>query len=110
MRSPLPRLMIATSTWCWMISASGSAEPGARLTKTNADRQTIITDLVDGQYRNPDRVVAFNIAKGWSRDVSEELAEEMPQRCAIFGFDVPLRSKASSMTMAAPGLRICRYR
>jgi hypothetical protein len=45
----------------------------------------VITDLVYGQYSNPVRVVAFNAAEGWSRDASEEIAD----RCAMHGFDVP---------------------
>ena len=53
------------------------------------DRERVITDLVDGQYSDPARVVAFNTAEGWSRDVSEELADEIAQRCGMDGFDVP---------------------
>jgi hypothetical protein len=49
----------------------------------------VITDLVDGQYSNPVRVVAFNAAEGWLRDVSEEIADEIADRCAMHGFDVP---------------------
>jgi len=55
----------------------------------SALRQAIITDLMDGQYRNPARVVAFNTAQGWSRDVSAELADLISQRCARDGFDIP---------------------
>jgi hypothetical protein len=29
---------------------------------------------MDGQYSNPARVVAFNIAEGWSCDVTESIA------------------------------------
>ena len=36
------------------------------------DLETVITDLLDGQYSNPIRFIAFNTAEGWSRDVSEE--------------------------------------
>jgi hypothetical protein len=53
------------------------------------DRERVITDLVDGQYSEPARVVAFNTAEGWSRDVSEELADEIARRCGMDGFDVP---------------------
>jgi len=57
---------------------------------THTDRETVITDLIEGQYSDPIRVVAFNTAEGWSRDVSEELADEIAQRCAMERFDVPL--------------------
>jgi hypothetical protein len=43
----------------------------------HTDRETLITDLMTGQYSNPVRVVAFNTAEGWSRDVSEEIADEL---------------------------------
>jgi hypothetical protein len=32
------------------------------------DLETVMTDLLDGQYSKPIRVVAFNTAEGWSRD------------------------------------------
>lgn len=57
--------------------------------EARADRETIITDLIDGQYSSPVRVVAFNTAEGWVRDVSEDLADEIARRCAMDGFDVP---------------------
>src|SRR6201996_3387676 len=50
-------------------------------------RETVLTDLMDGQYKDPVRVVAFT--EGWSRDVSEELADDIAQRCANDRFDVP---------------------
>jgi hypothetical protein len=53
------------------------------------DRETVITDLIDGQFSDPVRVVSFNTAERWSRDVSEDLADEIARRCAMDGFDVP---------------------
>ena len=53
------------------------------------DWKTVITDLIDGQYSDPVRIVAINTAEGWSRDVSEEIADEIAQRCAMDGFDIP---------------------
>ena len=38
---------------------------------------------MEGQYFDPARIVAFNTAKGWSRDVSEELANEVAERLAV---------------------------
>jgi hypothetical protein len=45
-----------------------------------ADRATIIRRLIDGQYNNPVRIVAFNTSQGWSRDVSAEIAKEIKER------------------------------
>ena len=53
------------------------------------DRESVITDLMQGQYSDPVRIVAFNTAKDWSRDVSEEIADEIAARCWRDGFDVP---------------------
>lgn len=49
----------------------------------DTDREAVITDLMEGQYFDPARIVAFNTAKGWSRDVSEELANEVAERLAV---------------------------
>ena len=47
-----------------------------------ADRETIIRNFLSGQYSNALRVVAFNTAEGWSRDVSEDIAGEvLEQAC-----------------------------
>jgi hypothetical protein len=45
-----------------------------------ADRETIIRNFLNGQYSNALRVVAFNTAEGWSRDVSEDIADEVLER------------------------------
>jgi hypothetical protein len=46
----------------------------------DAKRETIIQNFLAGQYSNALRVVAFNIAEGWSRDVSEDIANEVLDR------------------------------
>jgi hypothetical protein len=53
------------------------------------DLETVITDLLGGQYNWPVRVVGFNTAEGWSRDVSEEIAVELQSRCDRQGDVVP---------------------
>jgi hypothetical protein len=40
----------------------------------------VIDDLLTGQFNNPLRVIAFNIAEGWARDVSEDIAWELTCR------------------------------
>jgi hypothetical protein len=45
-----------------------------------ADLDTIVRNMISGEYRNPLRVVAFNTAEGWSRDVSEEIAYDVLDR------------------------------
>ena len=55
----------------------------------STDRKAIIQDLLEGQYNSPVRVIAFNTAEGWSRDVSEEIADELAQAFAQADQDVP---------------------
>jgi len=43
-------------------------------------REVLIRDLMDGQYGNPARIVAFNTAEGWSRDVTMDIADELRRR------------------------------
>jgi hypothetical protein len=45
-----------------------------------ADRETVIRNFLSGQYSNALRVIAFNTAEGWSRDVSEDIAGDVLER------------------------------
>src|SRR5689334_10186656 len=47
-----------------------------------ADFNTVVDDLITGQFNNPVRVIAFNIGEGWSRDVSDQVAREVLNRVA----------------------------
>jgi len=49
-----------------------------------ADRDSLLRDLVAGEFR-PVRIVAFNAAEGWSRDVTVEIADELRRRYVEFG-------------------------
>ena len=53
------------------------------------DLETVIQDLLSGEYSNPIRVVAFNTAERWSEDVSEDVARELRRRCDLQMRDVP---------------------
>jgi hypothetical protein len=53
------------------------------------DLETVILDLLEGQYKSPVRVVAFNTAANWSQDVSAGVAHELRQRCDIQMRDLP---------------------
>jgi hypothetical protein len=46
----------------------------------NTDRETLIRDLMEEQYSLPVRIVAFNTAEGWSRDVTMDIADELRRR------------------------------
>jgi len=53
------------------------------------DLETVIEDLLSGQYNDPVRIVAFNTAERWSEDVSEDVAHELRMRCDLQMRDVP---------------------
>jgi hypothetical protein len=59
-----------------------------------ADKETLIRNLLAGEYERPVRIVAFNTAEGWSRDVSDEIAREVCQRASAEGCELPFGSKA----------------
>jgi len=47
-----------------------------------------VRNLLDGQYESPVRIIAFNTAEGWSRDVTVDIADEVRRRYVEFD-DVP---------------------
>jgi hypothetical protein len=53
------------------------------------DLETVITDLLTGQYKAPVRVIGFNTSQGWSQDVSTDVAHELRRRCDLQLRDVP---------------------
>ena len=55
--------------------------------RTNVE--TIIADLLSGQFNDPVRVVAFNTLEHWTKNISGDIAAEILTRCDIEGTDVP---------------------
>jgi hypothetical protein len=54
-----------------------------------ADLETVIADLMSGQYSDPVRVVAFNTAEHWAEDASEDVAREIRRRLDLAGGALP---------------------
>jgi hypothetical protein len=52
--------------------------------EAGANRATLVRNLLDGQYESPVRIVAFNTAEGWSRDVTVDIADELRRRYVEF--------------------------
>jgi uncharacterized protein YecE (DUF72 family) len=69
--------------WADRIKASGAKRAGT------PDFETVVTDLLTGRYRNPQRVIALNVAEGWSRDASADIAHELRRRCDLRRRDIP---------------------
>jgi hypothetical protein len=79
---PAPHLSIRTtspSTW-WSMTSENFARAFVETDIAEADRETVIRNFLIGRYSNALRVVAFNTAEGWSRDVSEDIADEVLER------------------------------
>jgi hypothetical protein len=53
--------------------------------EAGTSRSTLVRNLLEGQYENPVRIVAFNTAEGWSRDVTNDIADELRRRYVEFG-------------------------
>jgi hypothetical protein len=66
-----------------------------------ADLETVIQNLLAGEYSDPIRVVSFNTAERWSQDVSEDVAQELRRRCDLQGRDVPFFCRTSSISTKA---------
>jgi hypothetical protein len=58
------------------------------------DYETVVRDLLEGQYKNPMGIFAFNTVKGWSRDMSADIAAG---RCDQQARDVPSGCRTSSI-------------
>ena len=52
------------------------------------DRASLLRRLLEDQYSHPVRIVAFNTAEGWSRDVTVDIADELRRQFAEYD-DVP---------------------
>jgi hypothetical protein len=53
------------------------------------DRESVILDLLEGQYFDPRRIVMFNTAEHVADDISEDIARELQTRCDAQLRDVP---------------------
>jgi hypothetical protein len=54
----------------------------------DAGLEAVIEDLLESQYSSPVRIIRFNLAEGWSRDVPKK-ARKLSQRCADRGSELP---------------------
>jgi hypothetical protein len=72
-------------------------ELGSAYGETDARRakpETVIANLLSGQYRHPLRVVAFNTAEGWARDVSADIARQVLAGAREFDHELPAAVRA----------------
>ena len=50
------------------------------MTEAGANRAPLVRNLLDWQYEDPVRIVAFNTAEGRSRDVTVQIADRVRRR------------------------------
>jgi hypothetical protein len=55
------------------------------LSEEAANKQTVLNLIANGEFHDPVRVIAFNAAEKWSRDVTGEIAEALLEREASEG-------------------------
>ena len=84
-----PRLCQETTieTPAWVVNDFGRR--GRAWCETDVEATNLETVIQDLQYSNPVRVVAFNTAEGWSRDISADVAEELRRRCDLQLREIP---------------------
>ena len=68
----------------------GSGPHGSARQTERADIESVIADLLSGQFNDPIEVVAFNTLEHWSDDLSKAIATEIRCRCDIEGYDIPV--------------------
>ena len=54
-----------------------------------ADFETVIEEMLAGQFNNPVGVIAYNTLEHWTEDVSAQVALEIQARCDMEGQPVP---------------------
>ena len=71
-----------------------------------AGLETVIADLLSGQFNDPVRIVAFNTLEHWLQDVSRDIAVEIQARCDIEGTPVPGHVEDFVARHTAPARRL----
>jgi hypothetical protein len=112
-RVPVLSLSIVASDEKCRLTRARAAIASARsiFTMASTDRETLVRDLMDGQYSHPVRIAAFNTIEGWSRDVTDEITEEpslrQERRSAAVppGATVPLTAQVFRCEVSTPGDR-----
>ena len=86
---PLPLAGEGLGWGCFRIRAGRLGRVWCEASVEATDLETVIQDLLEGQYYNPIGVFGFNPWEGWSRDVSADVAQELRRRCDLQLRDVP---------------------
>ena len=86
----LPRVVpYGADQTVYLVSSGSSHTDRPEQEIEREDLETIISDLLTGQFNTPVGVMAFNTLEHWIEDVSNQVAEEIRTRCDIEGVPVP---------------------
>jgi len=77
------------TTYVVVDSLASSGSGGLERQVECEDLETVVSEFIAGQFRDPLRVVAFNTLEHWSQDLSSDVAREIQTRCDIDGIPVP---------------------
>ena len=77
--------------------------------EADTDLETILQNLLSGQYAYPVRIVSFNPVEGWSRDATSDVADALAQRAsdtevssALQAFIIANATRRFDMQLALP--------
>jgi hypothetical protein len=73
-----------------------------------SDIETVIVDLIAGQFNDPACVIAYNTLEHWSQDISEDIALEIQSRFDIEGSAVPEHIRDFVVDFATPARQSAR--
>jgi hypothetical protein len=100
MRSP-PLVPAFDFETCIVFDDFGTFRVYRETDENEVDRETVIRNIINGQYEKSVRVVAFNTAEGWARDITEDIGREIVDRAAR-AYE-PLSQSAQSFVEWATG-------
>src|SRR3954470_10471295 len=80
----VPRETSREDTYLVLDDLGGQGRAWRETREGDANRGALLADLMSGLYYHPVRIVAFNTAEGWSRDVTVDIADELRRRFAEY--------------------------
>ena len=106
MRTASPPLIPGFDTTVYLVLDDFGLEGRSyrEVDEEEADLETLIRNLLSGQYERPVRIVAFNTAEGWANDVSEDVAREVIKRAREGGRELPFGTKAFAEYQLGEGI------
>jgi hypothetical protein len=73
----------------FVVIENAGAPGGVEREVERSNLETVVADLLAGQFEDPVRVLAFNTLEHWSKDLSADVAREIQARCDSDGVPVP---------------------